>query len=33
MTALFNDRLECAIRTVPEQWVWLHSRWGKVPLR
>jgi KDO2-lipid IV(A) lauroyltransferase len=33
LTAQFNDRLESAIRTVPEQWVWLHSRWGKVPLR
>lgn len=33
LTALFNDRLESAIRTVPEQWVWLHSRWGRVPLR
>ena len=33
LTALLNDRLESAIRTVPEQWVWLHSRWGKVPRR
>jgi KDO2-lipid IV(A) lauroyltransferase len=33
LTALFNDRLESAIRAVPEQWVWLHSRWGHVPLR
>ena len=33
LTALLNDRLESAIRTVPEQWVWLHSRWGPVPLR
>ena len=33
LTALLNDRLESAIRMVPEQWVWLHSRWGQVPLR
>lgn len=33
LTALLNDHLESAIRTVPEQWVWLHSRWGRVPLR
>ena len=33
LTALLNDRLESAIRAVPEQWVWLHSRWGRVPLR
>jgi len=33
LTALLNDCLESAIRTVPEQWVWLHSRWGRVPLR
>jgi KDO2-lipid IV(A) lauroyltransferase len=33
LTSLFNDRLESAIRAVPEQWVWLHSRWGHVPLR
>lgn len=33
LTALLNDHLESAIRAVPEQWVWLHSRWGRVPLR
>lgn len=33
LTTLLNERLESAIRTVPEQWVWLHSRWGRAPLR
>jgi KDO2-lipid IV(A) lauroyltransferase len=33
LTAMLNARLESAIRMVPEQWVWLHSRWGRVPLR
>jgi len=33
LTSPLNDRLESAIRTVPEQWVWLHSRWGKVLVR
>jgi Kdo2-lipid IVA lauroyltransferase/acyltransferase len=32
LTELFNDRLESAIRTVPEQWVWLHERWGRSAL-
>lgn len=29
LTAMFNDRLEHAIRLAPEQWVWLHARWGR----
>ena len=29
LTAMFNERLETAIRRAPEQWVWLHARWGK----
>ncbi|HYJ14621.1 MAG TPA: lysophospholipid acyltransferase family protein, partial [Candidatus Limnocylindria bacterium] len=29
LTAIFNDRLEHAIRQAPEQWVWLHARWGR----
>ena len=33
LTALFNDRMESAIRTVPEQWVWLHARWGRIAAR
>ncbi len=33
LTAMFNDHLESAIRSAPEQWVWLHSRWGRAPLR
>lgn len=32
LTELFNDRLESAIRVVPEQWVWLHERWGRSAL-
>lgn len=28
LTARFNERLEQAIREAPEQWVWLHQRWG-----
>ncbi|MGH7926868.1 MAG: lysophospholipid acyltransferase family protein, partial [Candidatus Binatia bacterium] len=31
LTTMFNDRLEAAIRRAPEQWVWLHTRWGKGP--
>jgi len=33
LTAILNMRLESAIRTVPEQWVWMHARWGRAPLR
>ena len=29
LTARFNDCLERAIRQAPEQWVWLHARWGR----
>jgi KDO2-lipid IV(A) lauroyltransferase len=29
LTKIFNDRLESAIRRAPEQWVWLHARWGR----
>lgn len=27
LTALLTARLESVIRTVPEQWVWMHRRW------
>jgi Kdo2-lipid IVA lauroyltransferase/acyltransferase len=27
LTALLTTRLENVIRTVPEQWVWMHRRW------
>ena len=27
LTALLTARLETVIRTVPEQWVWMHRRW------
>jgi Kdo2-lipid IVA lauroyltransferase/acyltransferase len=30
LTALFNERLESVIRSAPEQWVWLHTRWGRI---
>lgn len=33
LTALLNERLEKAIRTAPEQWVWLHLRWGRMASR
>ncbi len=29
LTAMFNERLERAIRQAPEQWVWIHARWGQ----
>ena len=29
LTKIFNERLEAAIRRAPEQWVWLHARWGR----
>lgn len=29
LTAMFNERLERAIRQAPEQWVWMHARWGR----
>ncbi|MEE8408053.1 MAG: lipid A biosynthesis acyltransferase, partial [Myxococcota bacterium] len=31
LTALLSQRLEAAIREVPEQWVWLHDRWKRQP--
>jgi len=31
LTVMFNDRLESAIRSAPEQWVWMHARWGEMP--
>lgn len=33
LTALLNARLESVIRAVPEQWVWVHARWSRAPLR
>jgi lauroyl/myristoyl acyltransferase len=27
LTTLLTARLESVIRTVPEQWVWMHRRW------
>jgi KDO2-lipid IV(A) lauroyltransferase len=33
LTTMFNDRLEAVIRHAPEQWVWLHARWGKASRR
>ena len=32
LTAMLNACLESAIRTAPEQWVWVHARWGRAPL-
>jgi len=29
LTALLTARLETVIRTVPEQWVWMHRRWRR----
>ena len=29
LTALLTARLESVIRTVPEQWVWMHRRWRR----
>ena len=29
LTMMLNDRVESAIRGAPEQWVWLHARWGR----
>ena len=29
LTAMLNERLEHAIRQAPEQWVWIHARWGR----
>jgi KDO2-lipid IV(A) lauroyltransferase len=31
LTARMSERLEAAIREVPEQWVWLHDRWKRRP--
>jgi KDO2-lipid IV(A) lauroyltransferase len=31
LTALLTARLEGVIRTVPEQWVWMHRRWRSNP--
>lgn len=31
LTAAMTQRLESVIRSVPEQWVWLHKRWSAVP--
>ncbi|MDR1613951.1 MAG: lysophospholipid acyltransferase family protein, partial [Campylobacteraceae bacterium] len=28
MTQYYNDILERAIREAPEQWFWMHNRWG-----
>jgi KDO2-lipid IV(A) lauroyltransferase len=33
LTVMLNDRLEHAIRSAPEQWVWLHARWGRDPIK
>lgn len=31
LTALMSQRLETAIRTTPEQWMWMHKRWKSTP--
>jgi KDO2-lipid IV(A) lauroyltransferase len=31
LTTKLSARLEAAIRSAPEQWVWMHRRWRKLP--
>ena len=30
LTVILTARLESVIRTVPEQWVWVHKRWRTI---